>query len=202
MMSHRFELNMQAIKEFERVAKCDVDFEQASYRADQRANKCHVVVASVQTLNSTRRGIPRMQRFRPDDFGLLMIDEAHRAAAASYRKVIEYFRLGNPNIKLIGVTATPDRLDGVGLGCVFEKVSCDLNIRWGIENGWLVAPRQLFVRMNGLDLSEVKTVGGDLDIPHRSEQYPSNVAYFSRYNLLSRISINALPTSRNALSPC
>lgn len=163
MMSHRFELNLQAIKEFERVAGCEVDFEQAAYRADQRANKAHVVVASVQTLNSRSKGMLRMERFHPEEFGLLMIDEAHRSAAASYRRVVEYFRKGNSDIRVIGVTATPDRLDRVGLGCVFDKVSCDLNIRWGIENGWLVAPRQVFVRINGLDLSEVKTVGGDLD---------------------------------------
>lgn len=163
MISHRFELNQQAIKSFERIANCHVDLEQASYRADQRFEKSHIVVASVQTLTSKAKGRYRMERFDPAEFGLLMIDEAHRAAAASYRRVVDYFRSENPAIKIVGVTATPDRLDRVGLGCVFDTVVGKLDILWGIEHGWLVPVEQKFVRVDGLDLSQVKTTGGDLD---------------------------------------
>lgn len=163
LISHRYELNIQAIRTFESLCGEDVDLEQASYFADRRSNPHRIVVASVQTLNSKRKGAHRMERFDPMDFGLLMVDEAHRSAADSYRRVIDYFQRGNPNLKLLGVTATPDRLDGVGLGCVFEQTICDLNIQWSVENGWLVSPRQIIVELEGLDLREVKTVGGDLD---------------------------------------
>ena len=162
MISHRYELNTQAIKSFEWICGEDVDLEQAHFKADQRFDKTRIVVASVQTLNSTRRGKMRMERFDPEEFGLLLIDEAHRSAAASYRRVIEYMRQ-NKNLVVVGVTATPDRLDGVGLGCVYEKVSCNLDMLWGVKNGWLVSPRQVTVTLERLDLSQIRTVGGDLD---------------------------------------
>lgn len=164
MISHRFELNQQSMKSFSHICGEEVDLEQAGYYADQRCSPCRIVVASVQTLNSYKRklGRHRYERFDPMEFGLLMIDEAHRSAATTYRKVIQHFRQ-NPNLCVVGVTATPDRLDGVGMGCVFEKTACDLNLLWGVENGWLVAPKQLFVQIDGLDLSQIRTVGGDLD---------------------------------------
>lgn len=162
MLSHRFELNQQARASFGHVCDEDVALEQASYHADQWGNKDRIVVASVQTLVSKRRGKYRMEKFDPNEFGLVMIDEAHRSAAASYQRIVNYFKQ-NPNCRFLGVTATPDRLDGVGLGCVFEDVACNLDISWGINNGWLVQPRQMFVQIDGLDFSEVKTKGGDLD---------------------------------------
>lgn len=164
MISHRFELNQQSVKSFSHICGEEVDLEQAGYRADQRTNLCRIVVASVQTLNSYQRkiGQHRFERFDPMEFGLLMIDEAHRSAAVSYRKVVNHFRK-NPDLCVIGVTATPDRLDGVGMGCVFESTACDLNLLWGVQNGWLVAPKQVFVQIDGLDLSQIRTVGGDLD---------------------------------------
>jgi superfamily II DNA or RNA helicase len=164
MISHRYELNRQSMDSFSRICGEEIDLEQAGFKADQRCDKLRVVVASVQTLNSYQRKYQRhrFERFDPHEFGLLMIDEAHRAAAAGYRRVIDYFRQ-NPNLCVVGVTATPDRLDGVGMNCVFEEKACDLNLLWGVENGWLVAPRQVFVQIKGLDLSQVRTVGGDLD---------------------------------------
>lgn len=162
MLSHRYELNDQAAKAFAYVCGEDVDIEQAHLHADKWGRKERIVVASVQTLNSRSRGKYRMEKFDPFDFGLILIDEAHRAAAASYRRVLDYFK-ANPAVKILGVTATPDRLDKVGLNVVFEQVACDLNIRWAVENGWLVAPKQSFVQIDGLDLRQVKTVAGDLD---------------------------------------
>lgn len=164
LISHRYELNQQAMNQLSGICGEDVDLEQAGFWADRRCTPHRVVVASVQTLNSYQRKKRqhRFERFDPDDFGLLLIDEAHRAAAASYRRVIDHFRQ-NPDLCVVGVTATPDRLDGVGMGCVFENVACDLNLLWGVENGWLVGPRQVFVQIDGLDLSQIRTVGGDLD---------------------------------------
>lgn len=161
MMSHRYELNQQSIQSFERICGEEVDLEQAQFHADRRTQKHRIVVASVQTLNVRKRGRYRFEKFEPNDFGLLMIDEAHYSAAASYRRVVEHFQQ-NPDLKLFGVTATPDRLDGVGLGCLYDDVVGNLDINWGIKNGWLVAPRQVIVQLEKLDLSQVHTLGGDL----------------------------------------
>jgi superfamily II DNA or RNA helicase len=164
LISHRYEINQQAIDQLSNICGEEVDLEQAAFEADQRTVPHRVVVASVQTLNSFRRKRQqyRMEKFDPMDFGLLLIDEAHRAAAVTYRRVIKHF-LQNPACCVVGVTATPDRLDGVGMGNVFQVASSDLNALWGVENGWLVGPRQLFAKVDGLDLREVRTIGGDLD---------------------------------------
>lgn len=161
LLSHRFELNQQAISEFERINGEPVDLEQAEYHAD-RNRKHRVVVASIQTLNSTRKGRLRMEKFNPAEFGLILIDEAHHAAAAGYRRILDYFQNANPSIGVVGVTATPDRLDGVGMGQVFDAVGADYNLLWAIDNGWLVEPIQKFCHIEGLDLRQVHTRGGDL----------------------------------------
>jgi superfamily II DNA or RNA helicase len=141
LISHRYEINQQAIDQLSNICGEEVDLEQAAFEADQRTVPHRVVVASVQTLNSFRRKRQqyRMEKFDPMDFGLLLIDEAHRAAAVTYRRVIKHF-LQNPACCVVGVTATPDRLDGVGMGNVFQVASSDLNALWGVENGWLVGP--------------------------------------------------------------
>lgn len=159
MISHRFELNDQARKTFETICKEPVDFEQAGFMADQCSvsARCRIVVASVQSLNARRKGKRRFERFDPNEFGLIMVDEAHRAVAPSYQRVIDYFQDWNHDCCLLGVTATPDRLDDVGLGHTFETVACDYNIRWGIENGWLVPLKQTIVDVEGLDFSSIRS---------------------------------------------
>ena len=155
LISHRLELNVQAIKTFEAMCGEECDLEQASWRADQRSDYCRIVVASVQTLCSKNRGQYRMNRFNPAQFSLIMIDEAHHAAAASYRKVIDHF-FQNPATKLLGVTATPHRTDDLMLGDVFEEVVCNFDTNWAISQGWLVPPRDLYVKSSGIDWNSVK----------------------------------------------
>lgn len=94
----------------------------------------HVVVSSVQTLNSKPKGIKfttqglesfdgrRMCRFDPNQFGLIIIDEAHHAPAKTYRRVIDHFTQ-NPRCDILGVTATPDRKDQKAMGQVEAEVA-------------------------------------------------------------------------------
>ena len=74
-----------------------------------------IVVATFQTLMSG----DRIQKFKPMDFGLLVIDEAHRSTARSYQTIKDHF----DRSKLLGLTATPNRTDETALGEVFETVS-------------------------------------------------------------------------------
>lgn len=114
----------------------------------------HVVVASVQTLHEKRR-----MRFDPRLFGTVIIDEAHHATARSYREIVDHF----PESKILGLTATPDRGDGVGLRNVFESVAFTFDIQAGISGGFLCPIRILGVNVDGLDMSSVKTTAGDLN---------------------------------------
>lgn len=102
-----------------------------------------------------------MQRFKPRDFSTLIIDEAHHATAETYRIVMEWYKQ-NPLLKILMVTATPQRTDKIGLHNVCDSVAYEMELRQAIQDGWLVPIRQQFVTVEGLDLSKVKTRNGDL----------------------------------------
>lgn len=112
----------------------------------------HVQVASVQTLAR------RLHRLPPPD--LIVVDEAHHACAGTWRKIIEHW----PNALLLGVTATPCRLDGKGLGQnsggFFDILVEGPTIPDLIEHGFLAQP-VVYAPPSGVDLSGVKTRAGD-----------------------------------------
>jgi len=122
-----------------------------------------VVVASIQTLSAERKGRARMEKFDPKDFGAVFCDEAHHTPADQWRRVIQYFTAGNPDLRVLGVTATPDRSDKKALGAVFDSVACEYDILFGVKDGWLVPPRQKLVQVTDIDFSGIHTRGGDLD---------------------------------------
>ena len=92
-----------------------------------------------------------------------MIDEVHHATAASYRSVIDYFKSGNPDIKILGLTATPERSDEEALGQIFESVAFDYSVHQAIKDGWLVPVQQQLIDIQDLDFSHVRTTAGDLN---------------------------------------
>ena len=75
-----------------------------------------VQVAQIQTL--TARAV-RSNRMELPQADLLVIDEAHHSPAGTYRKIIDAY----PDAILLGLTATPCRGDGRGLGGIFETSS-------------------------------------------------------------------------------
>ncbi|QEL19909.1 DEAD/DEAH box helicase [Limnoglobus roseus] len=110
------------------------------------------VVASVQSMVSNRR----LEKYRNYPFGLIVVDECHHATSPSYRKVIDYFRGRNPHLKVLGVTATPNRTDSTALGLVFEDVAYSRDIAFMTSEGWLVPFEQLTVTVDSLDLDTIK----------------------------------------------
>ena len=116
----------------------------------------NVQVASVQTVIK-RLNYLTAANWYPDT---IIVDEAHHATAGSWRKIIEYF----PNALLIGVTATPIRSDGQGLGIssggMFEDMVIGPSISELINEGFLVKPRVL-APGDRLDLSGIKIQMGD-----------------------------------------
>ncbi len=139
VVAHREELIDQASRTIEKVCGRRPSIEMAEMKSQERlglfANPC--VVASVQTLNAKMGKQLRMSKFNPHDFGLIIIDEAHHAVAPSYQRVINHFKK-NPNIKVCGVTATPDRADKLALGQIFDSVGYQYEIFQAIRDGWLV----------------------------------------------------------------
>lgn len=118
-----------------------------------------VQVASVQTL------VRRLHKWK-HRVDLLIIDECHLSAAASYLKVVEHLRKINPKMKIIGVTGSPARLDGKGLGKhhggLYEELLIGIGIRALIEEYFLVRPA-VYAPATRPDLTGVKKVGGDFD---------------------------------------
>lgn len=162
VIAHRNELVTQAVDKIERFAGLDCEIEMGDMVASTSLfHSQPVVVATVQTLISGRKQ-KRMERFNPDDFSTIVIDEFHHAPANSYRKVLDYF-LQNKDAKVLGVTATPDRADEEALGQVCQSVAFDYEILDAIEDGWLVPVDQQMVTIDGLDFSAVRTTAGDLN---------------------------------------
>lgn len=86
---------------------------------------------------------------------LIVWDECHHVAAGSWSKIFN----GIDNAFHIGLTATPERLDGRGLGEYFEHMVKGPSVKWLIENNYL-SPYKLFAP-SGLSLTGVHTRMGD-----------------------------------------
>ena len=94
---------------------------------DRERRKFPFQIASVQTLNR------RLDNWKDYGFDFIIVDEAHHVLADSYRKIINTF----PNAKILGVTATPYRLSGVGFRPEFDKLIVSDSIRAFINQGYL-----------------------------------------------------------------
>ncbi|PHS13448.1 MAG: restriction endonuclease subunit R [Blastopirellula sp.] len=102
-------------------------------------------VASVQTL------VRRLDQYKEP--AMIIIDEAHRAAAATYMKILEHY----PNAKIIGLTATPERTDGKGLGHLFQEIVEGPSIRELIDAGYL-CDYDLFAPPTETNLDEIRNI--------------------------------------------
>lgn len=155
VLAHRDELIAQAAHAITRDSGLATEIEQASERASVRSllGVSPVVVASVQSLHKRRR-----ERWPGDHFATVIVDEAHHATAASYVAILEHFAAS----KVIGVTATPDRADKIGLRHVFDSVAYEMEIRDAISKGWLCPILAKTVQCADLDLRNVRTAMGDL----------------------------------------
>lgn len=110
------------------------------------------VVGSVQSMIGDRR----LNKYSRHPFGLIIVDEAHHSTSASYRKIIDYFHGLNANLKVIGITATPNRTDGAALGMIFESVAYQMSISDAVNGGWLVPVQQEYIVVDSLNFDELK----------------------------------------------
>jgi ATP-dependent helicase IRC3 len=134
VLAHREELLLQARDKFRSIdPELKAEIEQASTHATSDAK---VVIASVPTL---ARSGARLSRFQPEEFSIVVVDEAHHAVAPSYRRIFDHFGLFEPHVSryLIGFTATPRRGDKQGLGEVFEEVCYARDMREMIVDRYL-----------------------------------------------------------------
>lgn len=155
VIAHRDELIRQAAEKIQAITEEPVAIEMGRERATDQLYGTKVTVGSVQTLARANR----RERFHPDHFSLVVIDEGHHAAAVTYREVLDYFG----GAKRLFVTATPKRADQVKLESVCESVAYQYGIEPAIDDGWLVPVRQTVVKVEGLDFSKARTVADDFN---------------------------------------
>lgn len=127
---------------------------------DQTARKLHAYkrAGSSVLVESIQRAAGRnaMLTLPMMGFRAIVIDEAHHACAATYKRVIDAM----PSAAVIGLTATPFRLDGKGLGEVFRSIVSAATPMELIDAGSLLAPRY-FVGRKTPDMAGVRKARGD-----------------------------------------
>lgn len=135
-----------------RLMGLSVGSEQAENRATRPLPD--VTVASVASLKGDRlRSFPR------DAYALIVVDESHRAPGGTlYSEILEWFGLA----KVVGLTATPSRADGLAMGNVFESVAFEYSILPAIKDGWL-APLHFQTVETDWDPKRLKEIAGEVD---------------------------------------
>jgi len=164
VVAHRDELIQQLVEKMKaQNADAIVGIEKADETA---AEDCNIIVATVQTLTG-----PRLNRF-VTKFGrriaLFVIDEAHHAAAPTYRAILDRILLKRPDALVIGFTATPQRGDGVRLTEIFPDIVYQMDARAAIEDGYLVPVRSYAVGTQ-TDLDAVASRAGDFVLGQLAE---------------------------------
>ena len=156
VLAHRDELTAQNRSKFGRV---NPSLTTSVVDAKEKSWSGQVTFAMVPTL--ARK--PNLDAMPALD--LLVVDEAHHAAADSYRAIIDRALHRNPVCRVFGVTATPNRGDKKGLRPVFSNVSDQIRIGELIASGHLVPPRTFVIDVGVQDaLGKVRKTTDDFDM--------------------------------------
>ena len=119
ILAHRRELIEQAARHCQRAYPTkDIEIEMGDLHASGSAD---ITIASIRSLQSG----DRLNKFNPQDFKLVLVDEAHHIVAPGYLAALDHFRLREPtpdSPALVGVSATFSRFDGLRLGAVIDHV--------------------------------------------------------------------------------
>ena len=109
------------------------------FNANKKSWKGQVVFSMIQTLGKDKN----LADMPPVDF--IVYDEAHHVSSNSYRKLTANAKKLNPNVKILGVTATPERSDKKGLKDTFTNVGENITISELVQSGHLVPPRGMVI---------------------------------------------------------
>lgn len=185
ILAHRGELLEQAADKLEKSTglKC------ATEKAEETClgSWYRVAVGSVQSMMREKR----LNRFSPDYFDTIIIDEAHHCISDSYQRVLEHFK----NAKVLGVTATPDRGDMKNLGSVFESLAYEYTLPQAIREGYLSPIKALTIPLQ-MDLTGVGVQSGDFkpgDLGTALDPYLLQIADEMLKNCADRKTVVFLP---------
>lgn len=160
-VAHREEILKQSIACFQGVLK-DQNFGDL-FVGNFRPNSLDHLFVSIQTFQS--QGLD--ERTSPDYYDFIIVDEFHHAAAPTYQRLLEYY---TPKV-LIGLTATPERMDGKSILPYFDdRIAAEVRLPEAIDRK-LLCPFQYFGVTDTVDLSEVKWARSGYDRAELSRIY-------------------------------
>lgn len=164
-VAHRKEILGQARRIYQEVLT-DATFGELLVDGAQPSRWRHVF-ASIQSLST-----PRFADIAPDHFDVVVIDEFHHAEAASYRRLLDHVA----PMELLGLTATPERGDGVDVRELFDgRIAAQLRLWEALEQN-LLCPFHYFGIHDGTDLQAVQWRRGGYDLGALSTVYTGNDA--------------------------
>lgn len=151
-VAHREEILFQAKQSFQHVHR---DRTNAFYNASEKETDADFIFASIYTLGSQYH----LDRFEPDAFDLIVVDEFHHAAAPTYERLLNHFE---PKF-LLGITATPDRMDNKDVYALCNgNVAISIHFLDAIERNWL-SPFQYYGVYDDTDYSAIRWLGTRYD---------------------------------------
>lgn len=160
VLAHKEELVYQAASTIMKVnptLKVGIDM-----RLHKPSTYCDIIVGSVPTLVR----MERLEKYNPNDFKAIVLDECHHATAPSWLKILGYFDANHRNLRIVvvGFTATMERSDGQSLGHIFDRIVYERNLHDMIQNKELTDARFSTIPVD-VDFSNVDTLGDDYYLP-------------------------------------
>ena len=184
VLCHRDELVQQAVAKVQMLAP---HLSTGIVQGPRNERDADVLVCSVPTLAR-----PHRRAQLPGDLAVVIADECHHAAASTWRTVLEHLQAGEPGGPLlVGVTASPDRADGLGLDTLFgDEAVYEASLLDLIDAGYLsplMARRVVYVA----DFSQLQVRAGDVTAGSAERAFlsgggPSAVAQAIRTDAISR----------------
>ncbi|MFF9511815.1 DUF3427 domain-containing protein [Streptomyces sp. NPDC014724] len=165
-VAHRKEILEQSLRVYQNVL-IDANFGELFVGGEIPDNWTHVF-ASVQSLNSRA-----LDRFAPDHFDVIVIDEFHHGTSPTYRRILDYF---DPK-ELLGLTATPERMDGLNIQDEFfgGRIAAEMRLWEALEND-LLSPFHYFGVTDNTDMSAIAWKRGSYDATALSNLFTGNDA--------------------------
>lgn len=169
-IAHREEILKQSLSCFRQVMK-DPDFGALAV-GGYRASHVEHLFMSIQTLNSQRF----FEKMDPHYYDMIIVDEFHHAAAKSYQHLLTHF---HPKI-LLGLTATPERMDGGDILAYFGgHIAAEIRLPDAIERR-LLCPFHYFGITDPVSLAKIKWTGGEYDVRELERLYTAEAALASQ----------------------
>ncbi|WP_199811526.1 DUF3427 domain-containing protein [Streptomyces sp. NRRL S-340] len=165
-VAHRKEILTQSLRTYQEVLN-DASFGELLH-AGQEPREWNHVFASVQSLN-----IRRLEQLAREHFDIIVIDEFHHATAATYRRVIDHFK----PTELLGLTATPERMDGLTVQDEFfgGRIAAEMRLWEALEND-LLCPFHYFGIPDGTNLTNLGWQRGAYTDQDLDALYTGNLA--------------------------